>query len=163
MATTYSFGVTNTTASSATKAPIALGLSSNYSMVTEQPDEVVLTNKTASLNQDEYITLRSRRIKGVDPKIPILNPGPVKDAIMVGSELQCVLRETRDDGTVIDHPCVVWINGKFDIAAPWTDVPAGGSSYFQQAVMRLIGSFYTNAGSERWHDMAKKALQPVAD
>lgn len=162
MATTYSFGVSNTTASTATLAPIKLGLLTNYGKIIDEPTESRLTNSGSALLQDEYITYNCKR---TIPKfnVPNYNPGPVKDGLLYSLDYQVILRETRDDGTVIDHPIRIKTSVMHDIAAPWTVVPGGGSSYVKQAFLRAISGFFHDDGTERFNDIAKSALVPTAD
>lgn len=164
MATTYSFGVTNTTASTHTLAPIALGMSTNYAKTVDEPDLARVKNKTAALDQQEMISYRARAIKKVGPVIPVYYPGPVQDGVLYSIDIQCILRETRDDGTIIDHPCEAWLTIKHDVAAAWTANGTSASpSYVGQVLARLNGACYTNAGAERFDALAKSALVPTSD
>lgn len=162
MATTYSLGVSNTTASTATLAPIKLGLLTNYGKIIDEPDESRLTNSGSALLQDEYLTYTCKR---TTPKfnVPNYNPGPVKDGLLYGLDHQMILRETRDDGTIIDHPIRIKVSIMHDIAAPWTVVPSGGMSYVKAVLLRTIGGLFHDDGTERFNDIAKSALVPTSD
>lgn len=164
MATTYSFGVSNTAASANTLAPIKLGMATNYAKTTDEPDLARVKNKTTALDQQEMISYRARAIKKVGPVIPVYYPGPVQDGVLYSIDIQDVLRETRDDGTVIDHPVEMWLTIKHDVAAAWTASGTSASpSYVGQVLARLLGACFTEAGAERFDALAKSALVPTAD
>jgi hypothetical protein len=164
MATTYSFGVTNTTASSATLAPVALGMVSNYAKTMDEPTESRVKNKTTSLEQQEMVTYKSRSIKKVGPKIPVYHPSDVQDGVLYSINIQDILRETRDSGIVIDHPIEMWLTVKHDVAAAWTASASGTyPSYVGQVLRRLLGACYTDDGDERFDSLAKSALVPDED
>lgn len=164
MATTFTFGFTNTTASTATLAPIKLGMVTNYAKTTDDPEKAVLKNKTSALDQQEAVTYRSRPIDKVAPKIPVYNPATVQDGVLYSVDVQDIMRETRDDGTIIDHPIEVWITIKHDVCPEWTRIPAlETQSKVGACVMRLLGACYDDSGVERYDALAKSALIPAAD
>lgn len=162
--TTYSFGVGNDTASEHTIAPIALSTVTNYAKTVDTPELARIKNKTTSLEQQEMISYRSRPIKKVGPDIVVYNPGPVQDGVLYSIDLQMILRESRSDGTIIDHPIEAWLTVKHDVAAAWTTPNSTtGESYVGHVAKRLLGACYTDDGDERFDDLAKSALVPTND
>jgi hypothetical protein len=78
--------------------------------------------------------------------------------------VQNVLREVRDDGTVIDHPFEGWLTIKHDVTAAWTEsTSALQPSWVGQEVRRILGACFTDDGLERFDELAKSALIPDED
>lgn len=164
MATTYSLGVSNTTAWTTGPLPVKLGLSTNYAVTRDDAEHVVIKNKTASLDQQEAIAFRSRREKKVGPdNIPVYYPGTVQDAVLYSINIQDILRATKDDGSFEDNPIEMWLTVKHTINGVNTQVPVSGHSYIYQVLMRLIGACFKDDGTERFDDFAKGAIEPTAD
>jgi hypothetical protein len=160
----YSLGVTNTQLSTATITPVALGLVSNYAKTTDSAELARIKNKTASLDQQELITYRSRSIAKVGPDIPVYYPATVQDAVLYSVNVQDILRETKEDGSIADHPIEMWLTVKHDVSAAWTESEgASDPSYVGLVLRRLLGACYTDAGVERFDDLAKSALVPTND
>jgi hypothetical protein len=110
------------------------------------------------------VSYRSRPIKKVGPDIVVYNPGAVQDGVLYSIDVQMILRESRSDGTIIDHPIEAWLTVKHDVAAAWTNVDSTShESYVGHVVKRLLGACYTDNGTERFDDLAKSALVPTND
>lgn len=170
MATTYAYGGSNTTASTARSiAPIKLGIATNYGEVRPKgqpvkPGIVWLANSTCATNIDEDVRLTSKSISVIDGLvIPVRFPAPTKEGVAYGAEIQAILRETKDDGTIVDHPIKMTMSIAHGIHAPFTDVPANGTSYVYQALCRLLGAFFADDGSERFAELAKGLVKPEAN
>lgn len=166
MATTYSYGGGNTTASSSTLAPIKLGLETNYGEIRPEgepvkPGTIWLSNGTCASDIDERIKFSCKAQRGIsDLKVPVRYPATIKDVVVYTVDTQMILRETRDDGTIIDHPIKFKTTICHDIVAPFTEVPNLGTSYVNKGLMRHLGCFFHDDGTERFAELAKSLLNP---
>lgn len=163
MSTTYSFGFTNSTPSTASLTPIAVGAVTNYAKTKDDPEVAVIKNRTTELDQQEAITYRSRPIPKVGPDIPVYNPAKVQDGVLYSVNVQDILRETREDGTIYDHPIEMWLTVKHDVSSAWTTPNPSGVSRVGEVLRRLLGGCYTDGGKERFDALAKSALIPSED
>lgn len=169
MATTYAFAGTNTTASTATLAPIKLGLATNYGESvpknsTRTPGVIYLKNGTTGTNIDELVKVKCKPVSSVQNlKIPVRYPVPVKDGVMIEAEIQNILRETRDDGTIFDHPAIAKLSVVTDVSAPFYDFTALQHSFVEELVLRLLGALHHNDGTERYVEYAQGLIKPSAD
>lgn len=164
MATTYTWPGTNQTASSTSHAPIKLGLKSNYGEIRpEAPKTGTIWLKNGT-GEGEYISLTSRVQRGMTGwLVPILDPNPVKDMYIFKGMSQTILTKTLDDGTVIQLPFFFTTTGMCPITDDLAKVPAGGTSYVDQAFMRHMGIFYHDDGTERWSELTKGTIIPSTD
>lgn len=156
MATTYSWGVTNSTASTATAAMQVLGVSSNYGRVEDEPTRCTLSNKTSPLDQPEVIAYKARQEK--ISVTTLANPPKSRDGVYYGSSVNIIRRETRDDGSVYDHPLGCTISFKHDTGHNWSDEEV------LFVLARAISTLYNETDSAwRFKDLQRSALAPVED
>lgn len=160
MATTSSFGFTNTTAGS-TLASTAIGAKTNYAPIpTSQPgQEYAITNSTCPVDQGEEICYRSRNIKSVASALPIVYPARVSGGVEFGVRVDEILRTVDGNGVILcDEPIVCTVTFK-----------APRSSNVTQAILdevwaRTLGSLYDATNKRyRFMDLMKTALEPVND
>lgn len=161
----YSLGVTNTTASEHTVAPVALSLATNYSKVSDEPGELILSNNTADLSQGEIIKLTCKKVKQVKTAMPAVYPTKVKDGVVYTIEVNNLLRKTDDSDPSLteDHPGFCKISIGHDISAPWTSFTELLNSHALDELRRALGVALSNEGAERLDALAKGALTPTAD
>jgi hypothetical protein len=159
MSRTSTFGFTNSTASSNTVTPLKLGLTTNYALVKDVADVVDLSNKTTPIDQEELITLRSRKIDNISTTVTVNNPSPVKGGIEYGIKLEEVLKTTdSDDATFeVDDPIVCTIAFRHK-----------RSGYISNSVigtvfLRAISTLMREDGTWRFDDLMRSAERPVAN
>lgn len=171
MADSYSFGVTNTTASEYPLATTALGLKSNYGSVYTAPGRNILINGTGNGDVPEAVVIYSRPTKQVwegqdwkNAKIRVTNPDPIKDGVIYGVKTYGVLRKTAADGTIVDYPYEVSSFVKHGITAPWTNSSGVlDPSYVKQILERNVSVYFTDDGLERFNVLRRGILEPNED
>lgn len=150
------FSYTNKTVGT-NAATVAIAPVSNYAKTSDEPTEATLTNKTASIDQPEVITYRSRKIDRVATVNPISYPCKVSDGVEYGIRLDEVLRNTDDKGAILwDDPIVVSLTIKHQRSAFVTD------AVVTEVVSRLLGAAYDETEKQfRWGDLMRSALIPT--
>jgi hypothetical protein len=156
---TSSWGYTNNVDSAATITPKALGLKSNYAVVTDTSNEVVLVNTTTPIDQTEVVTLRHSVIPKVNTSstLPVPNPAPVKTGVSYQVQSEVTLRTTGDDGSITDHPIVFYTSIRHERSGDLT------AAVVQEAFIRHISCFLKNDGTYRFNELMRSALQPATD
>lgn len=154
MASNFTF--TNTTAGTAAST-VAIAPLTNYAKTSDEPTEATLTNKTATIDQPEVLTYRSRKIDRVATVNPISYPCKVTDGVEYGIRLDEVLRNKDDNGNILwDDPIVVSLTIKHQRSAFVTD------AIVTQVVSRLLGAAYDETADKfRWGDLMRSALIPT--
>lgn len=161
------FSYTNTTAADQVVTSKALGLATNYARVADEPTLARISNKTASLEQPELITIRSNPINKVSTAIAVRNPSPVSDGVQYSIKLETVDRVTVGTET-IDEPVAAWLTIKHPASNNWTNAKVA------EIVVRLLsacmkGQTTTGTPAEaaaanwRFEDLMKSALMPTTD
>lgn len=147
----------NTVRVSQTTQEYTLGLTSNYAIVTDEPNMVLLDNRTSSLDQQELLSFRYRKIGSVNTDLNIQNPSPVKGGVQYAVQLEEVVRETLGDGTVIDHPIVMYLTVRHHLSGAIT------SAALAETLERLLSSLRRESdNSYRFDDLVRGALRPIA-
>lgn len=156
MATTYSWGYSNSTASSVTATLQNLGDYSNYGRVQDEPTVCELSNKTSPLDQPESLFYKARQEK-VSTSM-LTNPPKSRDGVYYSVTVKDILRESRDDGTTYDHPIDCIVAFRHGTAHNWTD------QEINNVLSRALGALY-NETSEGWRfkDLQRSALAPTED
>jgi hypothetical protein len=133
-----------------------LGEYSNYGRTTDEPTLCVLSNKTSPLDQPETLAYKCKQ-----EKISVNNLANVpksRDGVYYGATMRSILRETRDDGSVFDHPLEVSISFKHDTSHDWTD------AQILEGLGRNLGSLYDEtAAAWRFKSLQRSALAPTQD
>lgn len=153
---TSKFTFTNTTAGD-TVATVAVGMLTNYAKTSDEPTEAVLTNKTATIDQPELVTYRSRKIDRVATYNTISYPCRVTEGVEYGVRLDEVLRNKDANGTILyDDPIVASITFKHQRSAYVTP------EVMTQVLTRLLGALYDETtNSFRFGDLMRQALVPT--
>lgn len=154
--TTFSF--TNTSESEVTLKPIALGLISNYALVTDEPSEVRLDNKTAPLDQGEIVSFKAREIPKVATSLKNYYPAPVTTGIQYVIEVEEMLTTTVDsDATYrVDEPITAYLTIRHPKSGNITQ------AHITEVLQRLIGACLDDEGNWRFEELMRSALKPVA-
>lgn len=158
MAKSSSFGFTNTTAGTHDVDQIALGLTTNYALTSDQANNVVLNNKTAPIDQEEIVTVRSGNID-IKSKANIVYPAPVKTGMEYGVRLDEVLSTTdsADPSYRVDEPIICSITFRHPKSGNITnDIVA---QVFQRAISTLMKA----DGTWRFADLMRSAERPIVD
>jgi hypothetical protein len=158
MARTSAFGFTNVT-DGADITPKKLGLVSNYAVTSDTANEVGLNNKTAPIDVQEVISIRSRSIPAVNHNLNIQYPSPVKSGIQYTIQEEATLSTTdsADSSFRVDEPIVVTLgirhpkSGNIDNAKVAT------------VVMRALSACMRADGTWRFDDFMRSAERPVVD
>lgn len=166
MATTYSWGYTNTTPSDKEVTLVNLGLYSNYENTV--PNAVVLgkspnvpyrkeyRNTTSPGGQEERITYQS---KDQDQLIGnLLNPPKTKAGRFISVSTSNVRREVRDNGDTFDHPIRVTLSVSCGIAHSWTN-----AEIIEEVVRTLSGCYDETNDSWRFENLLNGGITPHND
>lgn len=159
MAITSSFGFTNITQSTHDITPFVLGVTSNYSVITDDADETVLNNKTAPVDQEELVTYRSRLLNRVDSDLNNQYPSPVKGGIQYQVVIQDML-STRDSANAsfrMDEPIVAQLTIRHPRSGNITN------THVATVVQRLISACVRSDGTWRFDDLMRSAERPIVD
>lgn len=146
----------NSTRSGQDTQEYTLGLTTNYAVVKDEPNEVVLDNRTSSLDQQELISFRFRKIGTVNSDLNIQNPAPVRGGVQYAVQLEETVRETLGDGTYADHPIVMYLTVRHELSGAVT-VPV-----LQETFERLLSALRRESdNSYRFDDLVRGALKPI--
>lgn len=149
--------VTNLTTNTVTG--YALGLVSNYAVVKDEPDEVILENKTTPLDCEEIITYRGRKIPKVSTSLTVANPAPVKAGVQYQIQVEECLRTTddTDPDLIIDEPIVAYLTIRHPKSGHIT------TNVIEKVLKRLLSAIYRDDASSRLDDIMRLALRPTKD
>lgn len=155
---TSTWGYTNTT-DGVDITPKALGLKSNYAVVADTANEVVLVNTTTPIDQTEVVTIRSSVIPKVNTSgyLPVPNPAANRTGVTYQVQTEVLLRTTKDDGTITDHPIVFYTHVRHERSGDIT------AELVQEAFIRHISTFMHDDGTFRFNEYMRSALQPSGD
>jgi hypothetical protein len=159
MARTSAFKFTNTTAGTNDVDQIALGLTTNYALMADGNDVVKLNNKTAPVDAEEIISLRSRNIAKVSTDANIQYPSPITGGIEYSVRVDDVLSTTdsADANFRVDEPIVCSITFRHP--------KSGNISGSQVATVftRALSALMKADGTWRFDDLMRSSERPVVD
>lgn len=114
MALSSSWGFTNTTASTASLTPTAVGMN-NYAVTVDDPGNCVLKNVTSPIDQVEVLQFQSQDIANVYQKEKNVNPPKVQDGRQITAKIEAKKRVTSsvDDTFIEDLPVSCNITWRF--------------------------------------------------
>lgn len=158
MPKTSSFGYTNITENTVSVKPIDLKVVTNYAKVEDEADVVVLSNKTAPLDQGELVTYRANPLEKVSSTQIVQNPAPVRNGIQYVIKVEEILR-TIDSvtGKVVDEPVVAYLTIRHQVSGNVT--PA----IVTETVKRCLGACMRTDGTWRFDDLMRSALSPTTN
>lgn len=160
MSKTSAFGFTNTTDSSVTLTPKALGLTSNYAISADVSDQAVLNNKTAPIDLQEVISYRSMDINNLKSNaVNIQYPSPVTTGVQYSVQVTDTLSTTdsSDASFRVDEPISVTISVRHPKSGNI------GSTQVATVMMRALSSLVKEDGSWRFDDLMRGAERPIVD
>lgn len=112
----------------------SLGMTTNYSVIKDEPNEVVLDNLTTPEVKQELITYRRSTIPTVNSELNIQYPAPKTGGVRYAVQVEEVVRETRGDGTYVDHPVVMYLTVRHPLSGAITE------SVLQETFERLLST-----------------------
>lgn len=159
MAKTSAYVFTNT-AEAAAKLPLQnLGLATKYAITGDSADVVTLDNKTAPLDAQEIIQIRSRRVSKISTPLNIQHPAPVAGGIEYSIRVDDTLRTTdsADPNFVVDEPITCTITIRHPRSGNFTNETAGA------ALIRAVSAFVKADKTWRFEDLMRSQERPYAD
>lgn len=154
MATNFAF-TNDTVRASQTTQEYSLGLTTNYAIVEDEPNQVLLDNTTAPLDQQELITFRKKNVNTVNSGLNVQNPNPIKGGVQYAVQIEEVLRQTLGDSTIVDHPCVMYLTVRHDKSGVFTN------AVLAEVLERLLSSLRKEGDNTyRFSDLQRGALRP---
>jgi hypothetical protein len=161
MAKTSAFGFTNILDNAASIVLKSLGLVTNYSLSSDQADNVVLNNKTAPIDTEEIVSLRSRDIQSVNTPLNIQFPGKVKTGIEYSVRVDAVLSTTDSDDASfrVDEPMTCVITFRHPKSGNITE------AHVLTLLTRALSALHKDGTNAGWRigDLMRSAERPVTD
>jgi predicted nuclease of predicted toxin-antitoxin system len=159
MALQSSFKFTNDIPSVNDVQTYAIGLVSNYAVVTDDADIVRLDNKTAPVDATELITYRYADIPQVNTKLDNYYPSPVKKGCqyVITDEAMLSTTDSNDASFRVDEPIVAYLSIRHSKSGNITDEHIG------TVVSRMLSACRNADGSWRFSDLRRSALKPNND
>lgn len=159
MSKVSSFQYTNTAAGSNDVDQVALGLTTNYAIASDRDDIVKLNNKTAPIDAEEIISLRSRDLDVLKTDANIQHPSGIKGGIEYSVRVDDVLTttDTGDATFRVDEPIICTITFRH---------PKSGNisgSQVAQVFTRAMSALMKADGTWRFDDLMRSAERPVVD
>lgn len=111
-----------------------LGLTTYYAVITDEPSQVVLDNTTATIDQQELISYRRRRVGTVNTDLNIQYPAPVKGGVTYAYQIEETVVETTAAGDRYDHPVKLYLTAVHDMSGVVTN------AHLSEALRRLLSS-----------------------
>lgn len=159
MALTSSFSFTNTSENSHTVTPVVLGPVTNYALLSDEPSECVLSNKTCKLDRGELLTFQMRDLKTVNTALTVPYPAPVSAGVQYTVKLEELLTTVSsvNEEFRLDEPITVTLSIKHGKSGNIT------TGIVAQVVQRLLGALMKADGSFRFDDLMRSSLKPTVD
>lgn len=158
MSKTSTFGYSNVTENTTTIKPIDLKVVTNYAKVEDEADVVVLSNKTAPLDQGELITFRANALEKVSSSQIVQNPALVRNGIQYVVKVEEILRTVDSvTGNIVDEPVVAYLTIRHQSSGNIT--PA----IVTETVKRCLGACMRTDGTWRFDDLMRSALNPTTN
>jgi hypothetical protein len=153
------FSFTNTTAGSHDVTQVALGLTSNYAIMQDSADVVKLNNKTAPIDAEEIIAIRTRNIGGVATDATIQYPSNVKGGIEYSIRLDEVLSTTdsSDPTFRVDEPIICTVAFRHPKSGNIT------GAHIATVFQRLVSVLMKSDGTWRFDDLMRSSERPIVD
>ena len=156
MAKTSKFGFTNNTLSETKVSPISLNFTTNYGCRSDEPDEVVMDNKTAPIDQPELISFKVRDLPQVNTRFSVLYPPKVASGVQYVVQVEELLSTTSDTDPDyrVDDAIVAYLTIRHTKSGNITNDIIG------QVVQRLIGACQNPDGTWRFDELMRSILKP---
>lgn len=158
MASNTSFGYTNTEKSGANLALVDLGITTNYSLMADEPSYVTYSNNTAPLTSPETVSYRFEKINKVNTSNTILYPQKVSSGVRYGTRNDSVLTTTFTGDScctenLVQNPVVVTISVSHDVSPYVTD------AFVKDAFERAVSDWYDKNGNFRGGQLMRGAIR----
>jgi hypothetical protein len=156
MALSSSFGFTNTTDSSVSLTPTAIGMS-NYALVTDDPGKCLLKNTTCPIDQVETLTYMCQDINQVNQEEKNVNPPKIQSGRVVTIKMEAKKRVTSsvDDTFVVDYPVSCNVSFRFTKSQYIT------ANDLLTMLKRVVGALQdSSADGYRLDDLMMQQLNP---
>jgi hypothetical protein len=159
MARTSQFLFTNVTDQSAGKTPKQLGLVSNYAVTDNTANEARLSNKTAPLDAEELISIRTGNLERVKSRLVNQYPASSQAGVQYSIQIEDMLvtTDSTDPDFRVDAPIIASLSVRHPKSA------AIDNNVVATVVMRLLSACMHDNGSWRFEDFMRSAERPVAD
>lgn len=152
------FGFVNTEKFSTNVTPNNLKIGDNYSLITDEPDECVITSTTTPLDQGETIHFQAKRIPTVASSQSNEHPAPLKETgiqYVVKIEELLSTTSTEDASFRVDTPIVAYLTVRHPVTGVVTD------EIIDTVINRLIGACRNSDGTGwRFTKLMRSALKP---
>jgi hypothetical protein len=156
MALSSSFGFTNTTDSSVSLTPTAIGMS-NYALVTDDPGKCLLKNTTCPIDQVETLTYMCQDINQVNQEEKNVNPPKIQSGRVVTIKMEAKKRVTSsvDDTFIVDYPVSCNVSFRFTKSQYIT------ANDLLTMLKRVVGALQdSSADGYRLDDLMMQQLNP---
>lgn len=135
-----------------------LGLTSNYAVIKDEPNEFILDNLTAPTDARELIGFRYRKIGNVNTDLDIQYPGRVKSGVNYAIQLEeTVSDENVTTGDRYDYPLVMYLTVRHP------NIGAVSDELLAETFERLCSIIRDSQGTYIFNRMARGALRPKED
>lgn len=151
------FGFSNKSEATTTITPYDLQVLDNYALKQDEPEKVILDNKTCPLDKPEVLSYGCQEIKNVNTSIDVQHPSAITRGIQYTAKLEELLTTTSDTDSSyrVDEPVVVTLTVRHQKSGNISNDLVG------MAVRRLIGACLREDGSWRFDDLMRNALKPT--
>jgi hypothetical protein len=156
MAKTTSWGFTNGSAA-ATKSVQLFDLdSTSYALVSDEPTECRLVNKTAPIDREENLSFRCKDLPRINTTLEVQNPSKVSGGVQYQTQLEAIATtEDPDTGFIVNEPVIVQISVRH---------PKSGnisSAMVTQMITRALSASINADGTWRVDELMRSALKPT--
>lgn len=157
MSRTSEFKFTNKTASTKLITPVVIS-SADYAKSQDDANVVVYNNKTAPIDSEEIISVKSRLIPSVSTSLNIQNPAPVKKGLQFAVIVENTLTTTDSaDATFrVDEPICWSLTCRFPRSGNVT------AALIAQSFERAISACRRSDGTYLFDDFMRQA-EGIAD
>lgn len=148
---------TNVTEASTKVVLFDLGLITNYAVITDEPSQVVLDNTTCSLDQQELISYRRRKVGNVNTDLNIQYPAKVRSGVSYAYQIEETVSDSDELMGRQDHPLKLYLTAVHDLSGAITN------DILDEALRRLLSSIPMKDGKFQLLNTARGALRPQSD
>lgn len=143
--------------STVTKSGVDIGLTTNYALTADEPDECQIKNVTSPVDQGETITYQCRNISNVATSLENLYPAKVTTGVQYVVKIEDLISVTSDTDPEfrVDLPIVASLQIRHPKSGYISD------EVVTTIVNRLLSASMKNDGTWRFDDLMRSALKPT--
>jgi hypothetical protein len=145
---------TNTESRVQTLPEYDLGLTTNYFVVKDEPDQVMLDNHTAPKHK-ELITLTANSVAAVNTNCRVAFPNPVRGGTRIRVQLETLVKNTLADGSEVEDPINMYLTAVVPDNGFVTDADVA------EVFRRLVSVLHKDDGSYRFDELLRGGLKPT--